>query len=437
MKAGRRDFLQISSFAGLAALATPVGSYAQGGEARAIRGMSSPRIKDITVIETEPARRLEVVKIVTDQDGLYGYGDATAGYRDELVKPAVEKYLKPLLLGQTTDRIEDIWHQCYYSSYYKNDTVLNSAIGGVDQALWDIKGRQAGMPVYQLIGGKCREAAQIYMHAGIADDPSIVVENAKKLVATGVRFIHVDMGFGAPVQTLGGQNGFDREAAMRHMLKIFETFRAEMPAEIGLGCDVHSKLDAQQAVQFCKAAEKFDLYFVEDPLSPEDLDYFRQIRQQCDTQIAMGELFNNPHEWQTVIQERLIDFVRCHIPHTGGFTQGRKIALFAEQFGVKTAWHAPGDMSPIAHTANLHLDLASYNFGIQEYQAYPDIVREVFQGCMEIKNGYAWANDRPGWGIELDEKAAAKFPFGSQPADKTNPSGMRPVSRLGDGTSII
>jgi mannonate dehydratase len=436
MKTRRRDFLQASSLAGLAGLVKPQCLYAQDTTARATRGMPSPRIQDIRVIETEPGRRLEVVKILTDQDGLYGYGDATAGFRDELVKPAVEKYLKPLLLGQTTDRIEDLWHQCYYSSYYKNDTVLNSALGGVDQALWDIKGRQVGMPVYQLIGGKCRDAAQVYMHAG-GTDATGVVENAKKLVAQGVRYIHVDMGQGTSVQTLGGQQGFDREEAIRHMLKIFETFRAEMPAEIGLGCDVHSKLDAQQAVQFCKDAEKFKLYFVEDPLSPEDLDYFRQIRQQCDTQIAVGELFNNPHEWQIVISERLIDYIRCHVPHTGGFTQGRKIAVFAEQFGVKTAWHAPMDMSPIAHMANLYLDLTSYNFGIQEYQAYTDPYREIFQGCMEVKDGYAWASDKPGWGIEIDEKAAAKFPFGSQPADKTNPGGGMPTSRLADGTSIL
>jgi mannonate dehydratase len=436
MKTGRRNFLQASSVAGLAGLLTPRGLHAQETAARATRGMPTPRIKDITVTEIEPARRIEVVKVITDQDGLYGYGDATAGFRDELVKPAVEEYLKPLLVGQATDRIEDIWHQCYLSSYYKNDNVLNSAISGVDQALWDIKGRQLGQPVYQLIGGKCREAAQVYMHAG-SSDPAMVVENAKKLVAQGVRYIHVDMGQGAAVQTLAGGQGFDRDAAVRNMLKIFETFRAEMPPEIGLGCDIHSKLDAQRGVQFCKDAEKFKLYFVEDPLSPEDKDYFRQIREQCDTQIAMGELFNEPHEWQTMIDGHLIDYIRCHIPHTGGFSVGRKIAIFAEQYGVKTAWHAPLDMSPIAHTANLHLDLASYNFGIQEYMPYPDSFREIFQGLIEVKNGYAWANDKPGWGLEMDEKAAAKYPFGSRPADKNSRGGTRPVSRTADGTPII
>jgi mannonate dehydratase len=434
MKPGRRDFLRASSMVGLAGLVAPAEIWAQEAKARGTRGMPSPRIKDIVVIETEPQRRLEIVKIVTDQDGLYGYGDATAGIRDELVKPALEKYLKPLLVGQSTDRVEDIWHQCYYSSYYKNDTVLNSAISGVDQALWDIKGRQAGMPVYDLVGGKCRDAAQIYMHAGISADPKVVLENAKKLVAGGVRYIHVDMGFSTPVQTLGGAQGFDREAAIRNMLKLFETFRTEIPVEIGLGCDVHSKLDAQQAVQFCKDAEKFNLYFVEDPLSPEDFEYLREIRMQCDTPIALGELFNSPHEWQSTIGERLIDYIRCHIPHTGGFTPGRKIAILAEQYGVKTAWHAPGDLSPVGHMANVHLDLVSYNFGIQEYQAYTDPLREMFPGCMEIKNGYAWANEKPGWGVEVDEKAAAKFPFGS---GKTNPTGQRHTSRLADGTPIM
>lgn len=274
------------------------------------------------------------------------------------------------------------------------------------------------------------------MHAS-GSEPSAIVENAKRPVAQGCHHVHVDMGQGAPVQTLGGVQGFDRELALRNMLKILETFREQMPAEVGLGVDVHSKLDPQQAVQFCKDVEKFKLYFVEDPIAPEDSDYYREIRRQCNTQIAFGELFNQPREWQNVISERTIDFIRCHIPHSGGFTPGRKIAIFAEQYGVKTAWHAPLDMSPIAHTANLHLDLVSYNFGLQEFMPYPDTFYEVFQGMIELKNGYVWANEKPGWGIEMNEKAAVKYPFGSRPADKNNPSGQRSVSRTADGTPII
>ena len=436
MTNGRRDFLQASSVVGLASLVAPRDLLAQEAAARATRGMPVPRIKDIIVFEAEPGRRIEFVKVVTDQDGLYGWGDATAGFRDELVRPAVEKYLKPLLVGQPVDRIEDIWHQCYYNSYYKNDSVLNVAISGVDSALWDIKGRQAGMPVYQLIGGKLREAAEIYMHAGAAD-PSALIDSAKKLVAQGVRNIHVDFGQGANVQTLAGQQGFDREAAIRHMLKTFETFRTQMPEEIGLGCDVHSRINAKQAVQFCKDSEQFKLYFMEDVLSPEDSDWYRQIRQVCITPIAIGEMFTNPHEWQPLISERLIDYIRCHVSKTGGFTQGRKIAILAEQFGVKTAWHGSMDMSPLMHMAHLHLALTSHNFGIHEYQAYNDPIREMFQNILEIKGGYAWANDKPGWGIEVDEKAVTKFPFGALPSDKIIPNASKPVTRLADGTVVL
>src|SRR5690349_24219225 len=175
----RRSFLTAAT--GLAAL-TPRQLRAQEAVQRATRAMPSPRIKDVQVIATAPAGlRLTVVKILTDQDGLYGYGCGTFTQRADLVGPAVEKYLKPFLIGKTTDRIEDIWQSCYDSSYWKNGPILNNALSGVDQALWDIKGRQAGLPVYQLAGGKCREAADTYAHASGAEFEE-VVENARKFV---------------------------------------------------------------------------------------------------------------------------------------------------------------------------------------------------------------------------------------------------------------
>src|SRR5262252_9410057 len=149
------------------------------------------------------------------------------------------------------------------------------------------------------------------------------------------------------------------------------------------------------------------------PLSPEDIAYFRQIRQNCATPIAMGELFNSPHEWQPLIAERLIDYIRVHVSQAGGFSPARKIAILGEQFGVKTAWHGPGDVSPIGHMANVTLDLVSYNFGIQEYSPFNDRLQEVFKGCPLMKDGYLWVNETPGWGIEIDEKLAAKYPYGS------------------------
>jgi mannonate dehydratase len=411
---------------------------------RATRGMPAPRIKDISVIECQPAGvRLTVVKITTDQDGLYGYGCATFTQRADLVKPAVEKYLKPFLLNKTTDRIEDIWQSCYVSSYWKNGPVLNNALSGIDQALWDIKGRQAGMPVYQLVGGKCREAVDTYVHADGAEFQE-VVDNAKRYMEQGFRNVRVQVGVpgmagygarrsGTPLKALHDKALFEPAYYFRRALKLLEVCRQELGEEVELLHDMHERLLPNQAVQFCKDAEKYKMFFLEDPLSPEDLGYFRQLRQNCATPIAMGELFNSPHEWQPLIAERLIDYIRVHVSQAGGFTPARKIAILAEQYGVRTAWHGPGDVSPVGHMANVTLDIVSYNFGIQEYSAFNAQTQGIFHGCPEMKDGYLWVNEQPGWGIEIDEKAAAKLPFVSGP---DNLNGGWGEIRKRDGTVI-
>jgi mannonate dehydratase len=417
----RRELLKSIGTAGALALA-PRLVRAQEQAARATRGTAIPRIKDISVIECEPqGTRLTVVKITTDQDGLYGYGCATFTQRADLVKPAVEKYLKPLLLGKTTDRIEDIWQTCYDSSYWKNGPVLNNAISGVDQALWDIKGRQAGMPVYQLAGGKCREAVDAYTHAD-GPDYAAVVERAKGFMAQGFRNVRVQVGipgmagYGSShsddkLKALHDKPLYEPAADYRRSLKLLEVCRQELGDEVELLHDMHERLTPNLAVLFCKEAEKFNMFFLEDPLSPEDLGYFQQIRQNCATPIAMGELFNNPHEWQTLIEGRLIDYIRVHVSQAGGFSPARKIAILAEQYGVKTAWHGPGDVSPVGHMANVTLDIVSYNFGIQEYSPFNERTQAIFHGCPEMKDGYLWVSEKPGWGIEIDEQAAAKAPF--------------------------
>jgi len=443
MPIGRRSFLKSFAGATTALAAAPRFTAAEQQFDRATRALPTPRIHDISVIECEPdGVRLTVVKITTDQDGLYGYGCATFTQRADLVKPAVERYLKPLLLGRTTDRIEDIWQTCYDSSYWKNGPVLNNAISGIDQALWDIKGRQAGMPVYQLAGGKCREAADTYAHSSGAEFED-VVEDARKYLAQGFRNIRVQVGLPGMAgygsqrknttrpQALHQKPLFDREAQFRRALKLLEICRRELGEEVQLLHDMHERLSPNEAVQFCKAAEPFHMFFLEDPLSPEDLGYFRQIRQNCATPIAMGELFNSPHEWQPLITEQLIDYIRVHVSEAGGFSPARKIAILAEQFGVKTAWHGPGDVSPVGHMANVTLDLVSYNFGIQEYSPFNERTQAIFHGCPEWRDGYLWVSEKPGWGIEIDEKEAAKAPFTASPLN----GGWGEI-RLPDGTVI-
>jgi mannonate dehydratase len=438
----RRDLLKGIASAGVLALT----GLARQAEAQAVRGTSVPRIKDIRVIECQPAgSRLSVVKITTDQDGLYGYGCATFTQRADLVKPAVDKYLKPLLMGKATDRIEDIWQTCYDSSYWKNGPVLNNAISGIDQALWDIKARRAGMTVCELVGGKCREAVETYTHA---DGPEIadVIARAKEFMGQGFRNVRVQVGLPG-MAGYGSQHGaspnsfkplhdgplFEPAYAMRRGIKLLEEARSQLGDEVGLIHDMHERYLPNQAIEFAKQVEKVNLFFLEDPLSPEDIAYFRLLRQQCATPLAMGELFNSPHEWQPLISERLIDYIRCHLSQVGGFTPARKIAILAEQFGVRTAWHGPGDVSPVGHAAQATLDLVSYNFGIQEYTPFSQNTQEVFAGCPTLKNGYIYINEKPGWGIEINETAAAKFPF-TQAANGLN-GGWGEVRKL-DGTVI-
>ena len=415
----------------------------------ALTGQPVPKIRDVSVIATQPSgSRLVVVKIQTDQDGLYGYGCATFTQRADLVVAAVERYLKPFLVGRPTDAIEDLWQAMYNSSYWRNGPVLNNAISGVDQALWDIKGRQANMPVYELLGGKCRKGARIYSHASGAEI-SETLDSARKIMARGVTVVRLQVGVpgmaaygasrGAPSQPTGGvpvDEVFEPAAYTRRTLQLFEAARKELGPEIELLHDAHERVSARQAVQFAKDLEQYRLFYLEDVLSPENIEYFREIRAQCSTPLAMGELFNNPHEWQDVIKNRLIDYIRVHVSQAGGLTPCRKIATLAEAYQVRTAWHGPGDVSPIGHCANITLDLISSNFGVQEWTFPDEKLQEVFDGYPVYKDGFVYANEKPGWGIEVNEKAAARYPFGAEKGSRKPLNGGWGVVRREDGAVI-
>ncbi|MBW3622368.1 MAG: starvation-sensing protein RspA [Armatimonadetes bacterium] len=397
-------------------------------------------IQDVKVILTAPAGiRLVVVKVITSEPGLYGLGCATFTQRHHAVAAAIEGHLKPYLVGAKVDqitgaygdrdpsegatgrdarRIEDLWQQMMVHSYWRNGPVLNNAVSGVDMALWDINGKRAGMPVYQLLGGKCREAAAVYRHAD-GRDPLQVEDNVRKFWEQGIRYIRVQMGgYGGKADTIkvpeGSPSGayYDPKAYARQMPKMIEHIRNTVGWEVELLHDIHERLRPFDAVNFAKAVEPYKLFFLEDALAPEDIEWFRVIRNQCATPLAMGELFVHPNEWVPLVKDRLIDFMRMHISAIGGITPAKKAAALGEYFGVMTAWHGPGDVSPVGHAANLHLDLACPNFGIQEWSAFNDTVREVFPGTPVLRDGYLYLADpdAPGIGVDIDEELAAKFP---------------------------
>jgi mannonate dehydratase len=391
--------------------------------------LSPLKITDIKTILTAPASiRLVVVKVLTSEPGLYGLGCATFTQRARVVETAVQRYLRPFLIGKDPLQIEDIAQSAFVSSYWRNGPVLGNALSGVDMALWDILGKRTGVPVYQLLGGKCRKAVDTYRHAS-GKNFQEVEESARKLMAQGYRHIRAQVL--VPGLFTYGSYGRDEDARVpvnqrtrtwepkpyvRMVPRLFEYLRKKLGDDVELLHDMHERVPPILAIQLAKDLEPYRLFFLEDPLSQEDVGYFRHMRRQTSTPIAMGELFNNPNEWLPLVSERLIDFIRIHISQVGGMTAARKIAAVCEFFGVRSAWHGPGDVSPVGHAANVHLDLACPNFGIQEAREFTRAEKDLFPGCPELKDGYYHANDRPGWGVDLDEKLAAKFPINDDPS---------------------
>lgn len=374
-------------------------------------------IADVQIILTQPGRaRLAVVKVTTSEPGLYGIGCATFTQRIHAVAAALERHLAPMLVGRDVSRIEEIWQMSMVHGYWRNGPVLNNAISGVDQALWDIKGKVANMPVYDLLGGKCREGAHVYVHAD-GPTPSDVADRVREFVAEGYRFVRVQRGlYGGDtvemVRPRGAPPGayFDPRAYRRDTLAMIDHVRHTIGDDVELLHDVHERLAPSDAVLFAKDVEPYRLFFLEDLLAPEDLDWFERVRSQCATPLAMGELFNHPLEWRSVIERRLVDFIRMHVSQMGGITPARKVADLAHAYGIRTAWHGPPDTSPVGHAANLHLDLWSPAFGVQEWYRPSELEYEVFPGLPTVEDGYLVANDRPGLGIDIDERLAAEFP---------------------------
>jgi mannonate dehydratase len=428
----RRDFFtQLSQGAALAGLfagtpALPAQSNAGG----------TLKITKVKAILTAPSRtRLCVVKVETSEPGLYGLGCATFTQRIRAVVTAVDQYLAPFLAGKDADNIEDIWQSMYQSSYWRNGPVLMNALSGVDAALWDIKAKRLGVPLYQLLGGKVRTGVPVYRHAA-GKTPEAVADVARKYMSEGVRYIRAQVGVegqaaygagsGAGAQTnpppvkLAGEGHFAGElfepaAYRRTVPKLFKYLREQLGDEIELLHDVHERLPPIDAIGLVKELEPYRLFFLEDPFAPEDIGYFKMLREQTATPLAMGELFNNPNEWLELVSGRLIDFIRCHLSQVGGISAARKIAALCDFFRVRTAWHGPGDTSPVGHAAHVHLDLATWNFGIQEYPNFSDALREVFPGTPELRNGMMVCNEKPGLGIDVDEKLAAKYPIRDDP----------------------
>ncbi|MBC9889063.1 MAG: starvation-sensing protein RspA [Opitutae bacterium] len=440
----RRKALSLLTTGSAGILGTSLGRRTAAAQnfVQATPAMEPIKITKVKIIHTYPNRTgFGVVKVETSEAGLWGIGCATGIRRYATLTAAVEKYLDPLLRGKDPDNIEDIWQTVNVSTYWRNGPILNTVLAGLDQALWDIKGKRAGLPVYQMFGGKCRFAVDCYGHAS-GNDLEELKDSITSFREQGFRHIRIQLGrYGSPHLAEGvpdfRKGGFgvasDSVMEIRPYMKIvpriFEMARNEFGDEPEFLHDIHELLPPIEAINLVKELEQYRPFFIEDPFAPEDIGYFKILREQSSCALAMGELFNNPNESVGQIVDRLIDFLRIHVSQIGGITPAMKVARLCEWFNVRTAWHGPSNTSPIGHVGNAHMDLAIWNFGIQEQVIFGPETQEVFSNCPKFENGYMVINEAPGFGMDIDEEKAAKYPLPSEPW-------YRPIMRRPDGTPV-
>ncbi|MFD5871312.1 D-mannonate dehydratase ManD [Streptomyces sp. NPDC060322] len=399
------------------------------------------KIVDAKVLVTSPGRNFVTLKLTTDE-GITGLGDATLNGRELAVVSYLEDHVAPLLIGLDPHRVEDTWQSLYRGAYWRRGPVTMAAIAAVDVALWDIKAKAAGLPLYQLLGGASRTRVGTYGHANGRDIPELLDSVRARLdegypavrVQTGIPGLKAVYGVsstddnGSPVlhqQARPLVEDWDTDAYLRHMPSVLEAVRAEFGPDLPLLHDAHHRLTPIQAARLGKDLEPYRLFWLEDCTPAENQEALRLVRRHTTTPLAIGEVFNTVYDYQSLITEQLIDYVRSAVTHFGGVTPLRKLFDFAAQYQIKSAIHGPEDISPVGMAAAVHLDLAVHNFGIQEYSGHTPLTNEVFRHAYTFEDGHLHPGEAPGIGVELDEDLAAAHPY---------EAAYLPVNRLHDGT---
>jgi len=397
------------------------------------------KIVNAKVIVCSPGRNFVTLKIETE-GGLYGLGDATLNGRELAVASYLTDHLIPLLIGRDARRIEDIWHYLYKGAYWRRGPVTMTAIAAVDTALWDIKGKDLGVPAYQLLGGQARDDVMVYGHAN-GETIEETVAAAASYVSMGYKAVRLQCGVPGVPNAYGIARGklhyepaekgkpletfFSTEKYLNVVPSLFQRARKELGPDLHLLHDVHHRLTPIEAARLGKELEPHHLFWLEDPVPAELQDSFRLIRQHTTTPLAVGEVFASIHDCQQLIEEQLIDYIRTTVVHAGGITHLARIAHLAELHNVRTGSHGATDLSPVCRAAALHFDLAVHNFGIQEYMRHTDETDRVFPHAYRFGDGALHPGESPGLGVDIDEALAAKHPY--DPA-------YLPTARRLDGT---
>lgn len=383
------------------------------------------RIVSARVIVTCPGRNFVTLRIETD-DGLSGVGDATLNGRELAVASYLADHVIPCLIGRDPARIEDTWQFLYRGAYWRRGPVTMSAIAAVDMALWDLKGKVAGLPVYQLLGGACREGCMVYGHAN-GRDIAETVDNALRYKEEGYRAIRLQSGVPGLASTYGvskdryfyepadadlpTENVWSSEKYLRSVPPLFEAAREALGWDVHLLHDIHHRLTPIEAGRLGKDLEPYRPFWLEDAVPAENQASFRLIRQHTTTPLAVGEIFNSIWDCKQLIEEQLIDYIRATVVHAGGITHLRRIAAFADLYNVRTGCHGATDLSPVCMGAALHFDIWVPNFGIQEYMRHTDETDAVFPHAYTFADGMLHPGDAPGHGVDIDEQLASRYPY--------------------------
>ena len=396
-------------------------------------------ITSAKVIVCSPGRNFVTLKIETES-GYYGIGDATLNGRELAVATYLEEHVVPCLIGRDAQKIEDIWQYLYRGAYWRRGPVTMTAIAAVDVALWDIKGKLANLPVYQLFGGASREGVMVYAHANHKTVEGTIA-NAVQLKNKGFKAIRLQSGVPGLASTYGVskdkdfyepadadipvENIWSTEKYMRSVEQLFIEAREALGWDVHLLHDVHHRLTPIEAARLGKDLEPYRLFWMEDATPAENQANFQLLRQHTTTPLAVGEVFNSLWDCKTLIENQLIDYIRATIVHAGGLSHLRKLASFAEVHNVRTGFHGASDLSPVTMAAALHFDLSIANFGIQEYMRHTDETYAVFKHGYRLNEGSMHPGNAPGLGVDIDESLAAKYPY---------QRAYLPVNRLEDGT---
>jgi len=404
-----------------------------------MEGVAMLRIVSAKVIVTCPGRNFVTLKIETS-DGITGLGDATLNGRELAVASYLNDHLIPCLIGRDAHAIEDTWQYFYRGAYWRRGPVTMAAIAAVDMALWDIKAKVAGLPLYQLLGGKCRDGAMVYCHAnGTTIEETL--EKAQFYIAQGFKAVRLQSGVPGLKSTYGvsktqksyepadadlpSEHVWSSEKYLRSVPDLFKAARDRLGWDVHLLHDIHHRLTPIEAGRLGKDLEPYRPFWLEDAVPAENQANFRLIRQHTTSPLAVGEVFNSIWDCKQLIEEQLIDYIRATVTHAGGITHLRRIAALADLYNVRTGCHGPTDLSPVCMAAALHFDVSIPNFGIQEWMHHAKETDEVFPHSYHYRDGALHPGEVPGLGVEIDEKLAAQYPY---------KRAFLPVNRLEDGS---